>query len=198
MTFDMEILRELNRQLDAKLSARILELYKMETDAKSVVVQCATERAILEKKRSQLDGVESIYRDILADPDDASVEAPVPKVAHVAADDGKRETKTRARVGAQRYAMLDCLRTMGPLTGDNIALITGLPQRRVGDQMAADLALSNVEKIDACFHITENGRDLMKRFEDSRRERGLPLPSIDPARVDKDDEADPETHEEGE
>ena len=64
--------------------------------------------------------------------------------------------------------------------------------------MAADLALSNVEKIDACFQITENGRDLMKRFEDSRRERGLPLPSIDPARVDKDDDAEPETHEEGE
>lgn len=92
--------------------------------------------------------------------------------------------KLKARVGDQRYLILDVLRNVEGAAIEFLAFRTGLPERRVRDAVVADQNLGVLEKsgvsnnLEDSFRLTDVGLDLMNRFDEYRRHKGLPLPVL--------------------
>ena len=92
--------------------------------------------------------------------------------------------RLKARIGDQRYQILEVFRSVGAATVSFAVFRTKLPERRVRDAIVADLGLGVLEKKaftsdgDDVVALTEVGIDLMRRFDDYRRQKGLPLPSL--------------------
>jgi hypothetical protein len=132
-------------------------------------------RQTLEQRRWALDETERAYRDVESDL------APATSVMldRGSPSDANRERKLRARVGPQRYLILEALRDLGPMSIDETVSITGLSLKRVKDQVNADVPLGVIAREGTTISITDDGRDLMARFEDYKKSKGEPLPSRD-------------------
>jgi hypothetical protein len=110
------------------------------------------------------------------------------------------QPQKRARIGTNRYFMLNHLREMSPSRVEEIASFTGLDPRRIKEQMAADLKAGNVEQVTVfvgkspapayAYQLTPAGNELLTRFESYRTANGKPLPSQDGASDDDDDVSD--------
>ena len=108
----------------------------------------------------------------------------------------KERRPPRARIGAQRYRVLHTLRTLGPTERLMLAELTGFDRRRVSDVVSSDIGLGFMSEEEGIITLTAAGTDLLERFENSRRSRGIPLPSlVGPIKEeDEQEEADEPTH----
>jgi hypothetical protein len=98
-------------------------------------------------------------------------------------------TQKRARIGTNRYLMLDYLRVFAPSRVEEIANFTGLDPRRIKEQMVADVKAGNVEQATVfvgqpptpayTYQLTPAGNELLTRFESYRTANGKPLPTRD-------------------
>ena len=106
-------------------------------------------------------------------------------------DEVDPDRKPKARLGDQHYLMLHALQNSGSMSLEQIARTTRLSARRVKDQMVADIGNGFVKTEAGQFSITPKGSDLLARFQELRRSKGMPLPSVEGLHGEDDqDEAD--------
>lgn len=145
---------------------------------------------VLDAKKDQILAAEKLQIDLLSstygfDSDEPSGDQESDQEDTVESSGPVKELgKLKARVGDQRYLVLDVFRSSSPATINHATFRTKLPERRVRDAIVADLHLGVLEKRgstplgEETFGISEVGLDLMRRFDDYRRQKGLPLPRL--------------------
>jgi hypothetical protein len=82
-----------------------------------------------------------------------------------------------ARLGGQHYLMLEALRSFGFMTSDQIAVHCAVSMQRVRKQMSLDFSKGLVEEKPPHWGLTGAGENLLRRYEEYRRNNDLPLPS---------------------
>lgn len=92
----------------------------------------------------------------------------------------------RARVGPQRYFILISLRAAGALTLADVTKRTGLPERRVRDQLRSDIHDGVVDEVLVGvvhkYRLSKAGDQLLSRFEEYRKSSGKGLPTMEDVR----------------
>jgi hypothetical protein len=181
-------LRALNAGLLTALEEEKEKIDQRRADAKRVLAQCDTEDDHIEEKRNSIivaSKMQLAYLSKLPEPSLPPCPVALPQSAESPAEPDQSapdgSVQKRARVGPQRYLMLTALRGAGPLTVSDIVNHTGLLERRVRDQLRADMADGVVkESLSGTIYkygLTEPGLDLLDRFERYRRHTGKGLPT---------------------
>jgi hypothetical protein len=188
MAANLEDLIAANQRLLDTLVEQDVVVATREQRARRVVEFCEVERRTIERDRTTLMNADIIYRRCLAAgaPDSDADGQSLPATER--GDDGEGRTKSRARVGAQRYRMLCALRA-GPLALDELVDASGLSAKRVKHQMTADVAARFVIGEGGGYSLSPEGDDLLQRFEKYKRDRGEVLPSLTEP-IAEDDSAD--------
>jgi len=85
-----------------------------------------------------------------------------------------------ARIGTKRYLMLIAIRQFGTLGDQDIAEATSLELRHVRQQMKTDIDKGAVSMDDETgeYTLTDEGLDLLDRFESYRSSNGKTLPTL--------------------
>lgn len=180
-----------------------------ERRAREVLEGAASRRAMIAAQRDILNQSDTLIRRAIAAPFAADAVsftiAPSSDLANGASDQSfpidqiiardeaepSKRGQPRARIGGQRYRILNSLRTLEEMDRQEIAELTGLDRRRIKDQVSSDLAIGVVSEIDGKVRLTDLGLDLLNRFEASKKARGLPLPPLEgPITEDDREEAD--------
>jgi hypothetical protein len=193
----LRLLEELDRQITADFDRQEATEKERERQAQAVVDECASRLwEIADKRRAHTEAAQ-IYRAYLAAPIPTE---PLPlnlPVAPVSAATEPEKAKPRARIGHQRYRILHLLRKQEAAVLESaIAHHTGLPAKRVRDQLRSDASDGIVaEVIEGHYCITDDGLDLMARFEAYKQNKGQPLPSLQGPINDDGDGADHDEHE---
>ena len=178
----LDALLSIHQEVVTALDARVEEVKRREDVARSVLVECQSERRQLEEERSQLVRAEMIYRrqlggDTHLAPPDTNQARP-----RFVIEDGipLPQPRSRARIGPQRFRMLSILRELGGSTSiEEIASLTDLSHRRVRDQMNSDAQAGNIiEQPPGRFALSNEGADLLARFIAYKVARNEALPSL--------------------
>lgn len=174
---DLESLGELHQATRSALDSEIARLMERRTALRAQVEECEASIQRAETDRASLDRAEELYRDWLS-----SYESQTKGASSAEAVQAVRKNKPpKARVGPQRYHMLNTLRELGRMSADHVAEITGLQARRVRHQLGSDLDKGVVASVAEGYELTGQGADLLNRFEASRRARGVALPTLEEA-----------------
>jgi len=189
---DVDFLKRLNQRILADLSAREAEVAEREEQANRALKECVVEREAIGVQRMALEQVEALQISALEfGPPSVGLGTPEQPVATtprtlIHRPDDSIERKPKARVGDQRYIMLTSVREVGFLTMDDIVERTGYSLKRVKDQIRADCPEFLRERYLedgkgsylTVYELTKDGEDLLKRFEDYRRSKNIPLPEL--------------------
>lgn len=183
---DLSAIEALHRSLFQRLDERAAQVATREAELRQGLEKCAAERREIERERQIILEAAQIYGREL----DAGVqtgrlfEETAPAAPPLAPPRIHAHPKApRARIGPQRYRMLYLLAAaMIAMSPDDLAAETGLPARRVKDQMAADCAIGVVVAEpgtpENTYRITPVGLDLLSRFEAYKKAHGQSLPSL--------------------
>jgi hypothetical protein len=172
-------------ELDARAESSAFRREKIAV----LIKACDNEDKDIAARRATLADLLRMYESIYSTSKGGDGEVPKP----VAKPPEEVIGQKRARIGPQRYLMLNALHERGPLTVHDIAGLASLAPRRVRDQMVADEKNKIVELVTqfvdigksiAKYQITSEGRQLLHRFVAYRHERGIPLPTIEDAEDD--------------
>jgi len=186
------MLREKQRRT-AEIQARA-EGIRKELDA------CEREHEIVVKEQAALSHTISIFEDFARLVVTGKPEIDLPAGTVEAEQRGLARSKPVARIGKQHYRLLNVLRIFGPLSLSSLAETSMTTPRATKLQMTEDTQRGLVHLSGEGYDLTEDGRDLLQRFEDYRRSAGQPLPLAGPTVSDpalnngeSDDKAD--THD---
>ena len=201
MATPYERLLDLHGAIEQEITARMTTLAEKEADAQRIIQQCFEERKQIDRERSGLRDAERIYRDVFtaggnAPPRPATIPygraaasllASPPTSDNLVGDYPEQQAlQTRARIGPQRFLMLDAINTLSDMTVEEIAALTRLPLRRVREQMMSDSKLGVVTSDWGKFRLTVGGLDLLERYKAYKRSNGQPLPTADDPSSDED------------
>ena len=199
---------DLHAQIEEGLNARLAEIVAQEAEAQGIISRCFEQRQQLDRERAALKDAERIYRDAFGAGDNAfslSGRVSVPlygATSHTAGSGiapanpnggtdqiGALSKQVRARIGPQRFLMLDAISTMTALNLSEIATLTKLNLRRVKDQMTSDQKLGVVAQSGEDYSLTIAGMELLERYKAYKRSHGQPLPTADdlPQEDDRDE-----------
>lgn len=183
-------LKTLNRKVLAGLDAKEAALVDREVEASKVLEECKKERSLIETQRKMIIEAEVLQIEALtfdsvselgAGPSSAPQPTPslITETSAVSDDD---EKKRRVRIGDQRYAILKSLQEGWSKSIAEVANITGLNLKRIADQFRVDIPKGDVGEDQihgqTLYRLTQSGHDLLNKFEQNRREAGLPLPPL--------------------
>lgn len=201
-------LLNLHAEIELDLDGQLMSITAREAEAQRIVAQCFEDRQRIDRERAGLKEAERIYRDAFGSSSNASqadraqsvprasVVRPVLLYESAPSLLGDAQTlhqkQVRARIGPQRFLMMDAISTMVHLNLESIATLTKLPYRRVKDQMVSDVRTGMVLQSDDLYSLTSAGMDLLSRFKAYKRAHGQPLPTADDIHGD-DDRDDAET-----
>lgn len=202
MPDSIDWVRQLNRKVLDGLDAREAQMVAREADARRILEACEAERSHIKKLRDSVLETENLQLTALQNGSlsgDALYGPPAPRlrseeILPAEANEVGPSRKRRARVGPQRYLMLVALREGGDLSFDEIEKWTGLPAKRVREQIKLDVEQNVVEEVDGEDHripefaLSEIGLDLLTRYEEYKRRKGEPLPTLADVRDDGSDE----------
>lgn len=204
----LDQLLDLHLEIEHDLDGQLASIATREADAQRIVAQCFEERQRIDRERAGLKEAERIYRDAFGSsgnvprPEKAHT-VPYPPAARTVGQEGPFKTllgnaqaldqrQVRARIGPQRFLMLDAVSTMTQLCLEDMSTLTRLPYRRVKDQMVSDLRAGMVMQSGDLYSLTSAGMDLLARFKAYKRAHGQPLPTADEMHGE-DDRDDAET-----
>ena len=208
VTNALDQLLGLHAEIEQGLDAQLASISFQEAEAHRLIAQCFEDRQRIDRKRAGLKDAERIYRDAFgsssnfAQADRAQSVPRLPPARPVLLDDSApsllgdaqalHQKQVRARIGPQRFLMLDALSTMTQLCLEDMAALTRLPYRRVKDQMVSDVRSGMVGQSGDLYILTSAGMDLLSRYKAYKRAHGQPLPTADDPQSD-DDRDDAET-----
>ncbi len=184
---DLNALLGANAEILAELDQRAAKVDEREDRARAIIRDCAAERREIEAERATIEAANQLYRRkfslnrIADDADDATplaagdpIEVPF-------------KPQQRIRIGDQRYRIMARMRQWNrPVDLHEIVSGTGLSARRVRDQLRADVTDGFMAESDHGFSLTIPGAQLLMKFEQHRRAKNEPLPSLDGPVADDD------------
>jgi len=205
MATDLEIALQVNHRVRAELDKRQAVIDVREASARSELAECAKAREVINHERAALDEAEQVIVRHLGDHAPVSRQ-PLPLIAQPETDQPPSEASSRSsaaddaglpaaivgqkrnRIGLQRYLILALLRYLSGAgyawcAQSGIAKLTGLSVKRVRDQIRDDLEDGVVGQSepeagrDEMFCIMPLGIDLLNRWEEYRKSKGLPVPA---------------------
>ncbi|MCJ2121169.1 hypothetical protein [Methylobacterium sp. J-077] len=202
MPDSIDWVRQLNRKVLDGLDARETQIVAREAEARKILEACEAERSRIKKQRDGVLETENLQLTVLQDGTLGGSKLYGPPIPQLRSEeilasessDGGPSRKRRARVGPQRYLMLVALREGGDLSHDEIEKWTGLPAKRVREQIKLDVEQNVVEEVEGDdpripeFALSDIGLDLLNRYEEYKRRKSEPLPTLADVRDDGLDE----------
>jgi hypothetical protein len=183
----LDILLAIHERIRARIAREESALAARCEQLRAALEACQLDQEVLAKRRWALDETERAYREaegidqvmagIVPEPDDAGN-------SNSLVTENAGEKKLRARIGPQRYLILDALRLLGPISTDSAVQLTDLTPKRVKEQLSADTEIGVVARSGDLYSLTEVGLDLLTRYEEYKRSKGEPLPSRDSVATD--------------
>jgi hypothetical protein len=189
---ELDAILEFHRSIRSALDAQEATVAEREAAAQKTLAECRMERQKIESERATLDSAEKLYiRASGKEPEVHLVRVNMLAGFEVASAETRSIGQERARVGPQRYAMLVVLRDMREDRSlEDIAGPTGLSIKRIRGQMNTEVERGTVTERDGRYTITDSGRELLIRFAEYRRERGIPLPTLADVATEDTDEGE--------
>lgn len=174
---DLNQIRELNAAIRAELDRREKNLAAKRASVAQTLQNLDLDLHNIVLERKALRTTEEMYQRLLDEQ------------LRNTTQDGGQEPQRRARVGRQRYLMLASIRQHKELSLERIQELTGFELRRIRDQMRSDENDLIVNQSSPNqFHLTDEGVDLLSRFEKYKQSKGEPLPELGQLSVDEDTE----------
>ena len=165
----LDVLLGANRLLLAELDQRAAKVNERENWARATLSECEGEREQIDQERAAVLVTDRLYRLRFVQ------SAESPEVDY--------RPKTRARIGPQRYRMLSFLKSQSTSntwsSQAEVAMVTGLGQKRVRDQMRADSADGIVLEKNETYLLSAHGLNLLERYQRYKEARGEPLPPLE-------------------
>jgi len=177
--------------------ARTAEIQDRIEAARKILETCAQDLEASIKRQSVHTQSIMIYQDMLRFAQDQLEGETSPSPSE--SQQNRSETKPKAaRLGKQHYRILHAIRSSGALSLDELAVASHVSVRQAKLKMAEDLNKGLVVLSGSEYELSLDGADVLKRFEEYRRSKGLDLPSLEESQADDQDEVDPETQNEEE
>jgi hypothetical protein len=178
-------IEDMHRRLREQLERRAARAKQRRLQAAEIVAACDAEDESIARDRATLAEAEKLYRNL-----PSKARGPVSS-GQSAGDSSAAAAHKRARIGPQRYLMLAALDRQ-PGDAAELAKATGLPLRRVAEQMRSDIGLGIVEQAEIHeiggpipkYVLSAAGEDLLARFRGDRQFKGLSLPTTAEAHAD--------------
>jgi hypothetical protein len=199
-TFLVTPIADFNRCILSDLDARELDVAAREREANQVLLGCEAERKKIKEERETIVAAMKVQNDYLVRQGMAPL--PAPDSVSESSDsvtessgDEQSEKRRRARIGPQRYQILKSLQIFGPISLAEIMVYTRLAEKRVKDQFRVDVPdiISETHTLPqpgvpsaTKYDLTDDGLELLNRFEAYKKHRGESLPPLDEPQPDTD------------
>jgi hypothetical protein len=207
-SIDADAIEALNDGLLAELDRAIAAIKGREAEAHRALSVCAAERLAIEDRRKTILQVKALQLAYLNRAVGSALPPPPPPPPPVAppVDSGgpakslppppvppppsDHRTKTRARIGPQRYFILTDIHRNGPTTIEKINERTGLSLKRIKDQVRSDINDGVLDEVMTdtdqpggvpMLRLSKAGGDLLHRFIEYRKANNLALPTREEA-----------------
>lgn len=191
----LEQLLDLHASIEQDLDAQLASIASKEADAHRIIAQCFETRQRIDRERAGLKDAARIYQDAFGagtnglqnEKSDPTTRLPIVKpvlsdnLSSLTMSDAHilEQQQVRARIGPQRFLMLDAINTMTHLRIEDIITLTRLPYRRIKDQMVSDVRAGMVFQSGDLYSLTSSGMDLLTRYKAYKRAHGQTLPTAD-------------------
>ena len=190
MAQEFELIRSVNRRLLSDIARKREEGFERVQTLSAQITELKNLLEQLDYQRSQIEASEKLQAAFLQGDLSTIVNTTAPEPVNDGNSDGGEPDdadrgKLKARIGGQRYIVLQAIRDAVGLTLNGAIHETGLPPKRVKDAIRADIELGVLKEVEYSsggvpvhvFVLTDVGLDLLGRFENYKRQRGQKPPN---------------------
>lgn len=195
MSDSVQWLRHLNDLARRQLDASYEQVAARHSEAERILEECSEEFERIEAQRINLDEVEKIHLSLIENQEPTVVTGTFGPPASIETPERKR----RARLGPQRYLIFAILSLMGSASEEHICHTTKLQGKRVREQLKSDISEGLIKIVPSnsddnpfvnYYDLTEDGRDLLERFEAYKKLKDEDLPTIEDIKEDGHEDED--------